>query len=449
MSTEGTVAQLRERLKKHLDELQTSHKRTQNSIAGVSLERPSALCALSDGILLVADDGSGCFKQVCLNFDSVGTCIQGTSTTLARYPQPMSVVSIAFSKEDNCAFFTASGRLGDIFKLEPSSRQVSTVLRNSEPHSRERDIACVAVDEEGALYFTDMKSRQVWKMDGDGLSVHADKGQQGAADGSALFAEFSQPYGICCEGRTQYVTDASTGYVKLVSPLDGTTEFLKHLGDLYHNFGIHLKGQNTIDASLVDAKTCLQNLMSYLKKCVYTDVQQQLGTNKITNGPEGTVSNKTNKSCELMLNSVTQLLTVLEVLSPEATEGINLKSLLTLVVESLHATTKIKHPAPSLLDYSRDFGKVMRESIKQITNWAAKYLTHQRSYYPVPEVARDLGDVPKLNPIPVVSMVRDNIVKMRKWAREHGQCVRQLTVRQQTTKFSAGALPLTAYSVKL
>lgn len=38
---------------------------------------------------------------------------------------------------------------------------------------------------------------------------------------------------------------------------------------------------------------------------------------------------------------------------------------------------------------------------------------------------------------------------MREWAREHGQCVRQLTVRQQTTKFSAGTLPLTAYSVEL
>ena len=35
--------------------------------------------------------------------------------------------------------------------------------------------------------FTDMKIRQVWKMDGDGLSVHVDKGQQGAADGSAFY----------------------------------------------------------------------------------------------------------------------------------------------------------------------------------------------------------------------------------------------------------------------
>ena len=178
-------------------------------------------------------------------------------------------------------------------------------------------------NEEGAPYFTDMKSRQVWKMDGDGLSVHAGKGQQAAADGSALFAEFSQPNELCCKGKTQYVTDASTGCLKLVSPLDGTTESLKHLGDLYRNFGVYLKGQNAIDASLVDAKMCLQNLTSYRKKYV-SDVQQRLGTNTITNSPEGTVSNKTNKSCELMLNSITQFLTVLEVLSLEATESITL-----------------------------------------------------------------------------------------------------------------------------
>ena len=83
-------------------------------------------------------------------------------------------------------------------------------------------------------------------MDSSGLSVHAGKGQQGASDGSALFAEFSQPYGICCEGRTQYVTDASTGCVKLVSPLDGTIEFLKHLGDLYRNLGYSIQQDQQI-----------------------------------------------------------------------------------------------------------------------------------------------------------------------------------------------------------
>ena len=114
-------------------------------------------------------------------------------------------------------------------------------------------------------------------------------------------ANKEQPYGICWEGRTQYVTDASTGCVKLVSPLDGTIEFLKHLGDLYRNFGVHLKGQDSTDTSLAEAKVCLQNLTRYLKTCV-SEAQQQLGTKKITNGPEGTVSSKTSKSCELLLS---------------------------------------------------------------------------------------------------------------------------------------------------
>ena len=71
----------------------------------------------------------------------------------------------------------------------------------------------------------------------------------------------------------------------------------------------------------------------------------------------------------------------------------------------------------------------MRESVKRVTNWSPKYFTHQRSFYPVPEVAMDLCNVLKLDPIPVVSMDRADIVKMR--------------------EFSAGTLPLTAYSVEL
>ena len=293
-----------------------------------------------------------------------------------------------------------------------------------------------------------MKSRQVWKRDAGGLSVHAGKGQPGSADGSALFAEFSQPCGVFCEGRAQYVTDAATGCVKLLTPLDSTITFLTHLGNLYRNFGFHLKGKKPDDTSLVDAKFCLQNVTTYLKGCV-SAVQQQLGKDKVANGPEGTVASKTIKSCELMLNGITRLHTVSEFLNSDAVDAINHQSLLALVVENLHATTEIKHPAPSLLDYCRDFGRVIRESVKRSTNWSVKYFTHRRSYYPVPEVAMDLSSIPKLNPIPTVFMDRADIVKMRDWASEHGQCVRQLTVRQQTTKFSAGTLPMSAYSVQL
>ena len=57
-------------------------------------------------------------------------------------------------------------------------------------------------------------------------------------------------HGICREGRTQDVTDLATVCVKLVTPLEGTVEFLTHLGDFFRNFGIHLRGETGVEIYL-------------------------------------------------------------------------------------------------------------------------------------------------------------------------------------------------------
>ena len=130
-----------------------------------------------------------------------------------------------------------------------------------------------------------------------------------------------------------------------------------------------------------------------------------------------------------MSRNITRLLKASEFMSPDATNAIKLQSLLILVVENIHVTTKMKHPAPSLLDYYRDFGKAMTESIKRITNCSVKFFTHRKSYCAVPELTMDLSVIAQLNPIPVVPMDKTNLAKMREWASEHVQRVRQLTVR--------------------
>ena len=110
----------------------------------------------------------------------------------------------------------------------------------------------------------------------------------------------------------------------------------------------------------------------------------------------------------------------------------------------------MKHPATSFLDYCRDFGKAMRESIQANNKLVCQILQpYRKSYYPIPKLAMNLSANAKLNPIPVVSLDKTSILKMREWASEHGQCVRQLTVKQQTTKFSAGTLPMSAYGLNL
>ena len=80
-----------------------------------------------------------------------------------------------------------------------------------------------------------------------------------------------------------------------------------------------------------------------------------------------------------MFKRIDRLLKVSKCMSPDATNAIKLQSLLSLVVENLHATTKMEHPAPRLLDYCRDFETAIRESIKQITHWFVKFFTHRKS----------------------------------------------------------------------
>ena len=68
------------------------------------------------------------------------------------------------------------------------------------------------------------------------------------------------------------MTDSATVCVKLVTPLDGTVEFLTHLGDLFRNFGIHLRGKTGVEVYLCRSANLLQGVQGSLKDVV-SDVQ--------------------------------------------------------------------------------------------------------------------------------------------------------------------------------
>ena len=55
---------------------------------------------------------------------------------------------------------------------------------------------------------------------------------------------------------------------------------------------------------------------------------------------------------------------------------------------------------------------------------SVKYFTHQKSYYPVPELAMDLSTIAKLNPILYSGINgQGNYSNDGKMASKHGQCV--------------------------
>ena len=65
-------------------------------------------------------------------------------------------------------------------------------------------------------------------------------------------------------------------------------------------------------------------------------------------------------------------------------DDIELQTLLTSQVENLHAASHFKHDTFIVLEYAQDFGTTVKDSLKRTTIRAAKYFTHDRSFYPVP-----------------------------------------------------------------
>ena len=114
------------------------------------------------------------------------------------------------------------------------------------------------------------------------------------------------------------------------------------------------------------------------------------------------------------------------------------------MVENLHAVPHFKSDTFSYLKYAMDFRSIVKESLKRTTSWSAKYFTHSRSYYPVPVNHMKFSDAVYITPLPLIAMSKEDQQLTRDWLEPY-RPVRQCTVRSETTKDKAGALPPNVY----
>ena len=110
-------------------------------------------------------------------------------------------------------------------------------------------------------------------------------------------------------------------------------------------------------------------------------------------------------------------------------------------MENLHAVSHFKHETFSALNNSQDFGTIGKESLKRITKWAAKYFSHDKSYYPVPDTSMPLSALSTMALSAVQRVIKEDEAVMKEWM-ENYRPVRQRTVRSE----GAGALPPAVYS---
>ena len=130
--------------------------------------------------------------------------------------------------------------------------------------------------------------------------------------------------------------------------------------------------------------------------------------------------------------------------NPNYKDTIDWKTLLTTIVENLHAVSHFRDETFDTLQYATDFGTILKKSLKRITKWGAKYFTHPSSYYPVPQTGMAFKDVRFMTPLPPDELSKGEEQTMKDWL-ENYRPVRQRTVRSQTPKDKI-TLPPAVYS---
>ena len=204
-------------------------------------------------------------------------------------------------------------------------------------------------------------------------------GKEGTNNGSGETCTLAQVHGICCSQNTIFVSDVAAGIVKIVSPLTGTVSFLQTLGKLYESFGIGAQTVDAVSLSLQDAVKNVSSVNEYIKSTVATAKQHyNMKEAATTNGPEGTVSKKTQVSLELLEQGMARLQNNLKSINENYLGDVDLRTLMTTIVENLHAVSHFKNETFTALQYARDFGTIAKESFKRTTKWSAKYFTPNR-----------------------------------------------------------------------
>jgi hypothetical protein len=292
-------------------------------------------------------------------------------------------------------------------------------------------INTIAAYKDGII-FTDPKKHRImsWSFGSDMELFAGDFNRPGNQDGPSMSCQFYQPTGVCVEfNHVVYVCDSQTGCIKIFSTLVHTSQLLGAIGKLYTAFSVHEKHQSYKQCSLDEAILLVESCLTVLRGNETMIRNSCDKAPKSLNGPEGNVATKTVDSVALMKWGLERLR---HNISPWNYTATNLLSCMTLDVENIHAVVHFKEPLYFVLQFSRNFGKALKEALKRTTNWSAVYYTNPKSWYPVPGRATRFIDIPDIKPLPVGHATADEIRFMRDWAQSYGAAVRQRTVRVKT-----------------
>ena len=195
------------------------------------------------------------------------------------------------------------------------------------------------------------------------MKVFAGTGAEGTRDGLASRAEFYQPAGLCVEfDHVLYICDARTNCIKVFTTLHETAAFLDAVGKIYKAFSVHEKHAKYELCNLQDAVLLLKETLQYLRRNEALIRGEIQSLPRSLNGPQGNVAEKTIESVSLLQSGLQRLY---DLLAPMGYTWTNLLSCMTLDVENCHSVVHHKSPLCTALEYARNFGNAVKESVKK------------------------------------------------------------------------------------
>ena len=224
--------------------------------------------------------------------------------------------------------FATVGLDGGLYVCDLSSLEVDQLLKNSSKSGKEIKRLC---EFEDGIAFTDSGDRKVKFFSPSEKNVKTLMGsvQEGASDGMDETCSFTQVHGICSMEKTLFISNVATACIKLASGVSGTVSFLKVLGSLYNSFGNGAQSIQKAKLTLQDAVHKVSYVNDNITKTV-SEIKQRhsIKETTATNGPEGTVSNKTQVSLKLLEEGMRRLHNSIASINNDYLQDIDLSTLL-------------------------------------------------------------------------------------------------------------------------
>lgn len=365
ISDEGTAEAIRKRIQCKLDQILESRP----SKELLKLDRkikPCILTTAANDLLFCSSDQDRTIYQIQLKEDGIG--FAGNVIEIKKYHDDCYHILSMCLKNDllYISWKGEEGRGGGVVFLDLLQGLTTRCFSNNTRDCSEVHGICPYMD---GIAFADLKSRHVKMYAAGNITTIAGTGEDGCLLGSASHCSFGQPVAVAAENeKNLFLCDVQYGAIKLITGLEGTTLFLSCLNKLYLAFGVkskkNLLPQQTPAESILQIEECIE----FLSKTI-SDVKALHSLERNTNGADGTISQQTMESVQMMHSSMSSLVDVTSTTNPSYKA--NLKSCLTTVVENLHSLSHVKQDLPSKLQYCRDFGNIFTESVKRITSWSA------------------------------------------------------------------------------